>query len=953
MSLKISTLGSLKIEVNGEALANLPSRAAEALLVYLACHPHPVSRDTLATLLWEGRAQQNARGNLRTILSALRQVLGDYLIVTRYNAAFNHHANYRLDCAEFERLLAQFDTDKDIDALQNAMALYGGDFLAGFRVRDGYGFEEWALQEESRLQGLALTGWRNLAAQQLQNDDAASGVNSLNRLLAIDPYNEAARRELMLALFRRGERNAALKSYQDFQAQLRQKLDVEPETATQALYQRLKKTACPPPNNLPPPIGNFVGRVAETAQIKRLLTQPNCRLISILGAGGVGKTSLSLQAVRQTLKTHPGQFLDGVFFTPLASLQSSSFLSTTLAETLKFNFHGKKTSQAQLFDFLRQKELLLVLDNFEHLIAPDSIKWLARLLDTAPAVKVLLTSQERLNLQEEHVIDLRGLPYPAAATENAASFSAVQLFTQHAKRVQHTFNPQSKDMAAIVQLCQLVDGMPLAIELAAAETRYFSCRHIAAEIQKRLDFQSAPAHNRPARHISLRAAIEYSWALLAESERIIDVARRLAVFYGAFDLAAATKITNAAPRQLISLVDRSFLQRNERGLFEIHPLIHQFLAEKLADSPAEELTFRNRHVDYYAALAITSSGAPGDNMERHYFEVLRVVQTHLDNIIAAAIWLARRRDFSQRRLASLIETLIFYFLHTHHYQQWKAVFRKLRQSLLETPDNSAKERWLALVLSSRIAEANIHLHAYGRAKEQLRAIMDETRALGNAALLSVCLEMESILAVRAGDFSAATAYAKQALAAIETHSGQYQWPVYRTLGDIALASGDLLAAQTAHEKAFALAVEMDSRKAGLSVYKLAMGTIARRQGRLEKARLLLNEALNAARVIGKQEEIIACLIALGRAATDSGDFDGAQLLLAEGAALNDALNDYRQAALLALAQGRLAEAKQDFTGAQQFYAQSVDTFEEIDDRANLSNAQRRLAQVERRMTNDK
>ncbi|HEY83926.1 MAG TPA: hypothetical protein G4N96_02255 [Chloroflexi bacterium] len=592
------------------------------------------------------------------------------------------------------------------------------------------------------------------------------------------------------------------------------------------------------------------------------------------------------------------------------------------------------------------------MDNFEHLINPNSVQWLTQLLNTAPAVKILLTSRARLNLREEHVVDLRGLPCPAAVTtENAESFSAVQLFIQHARRVQHNFNPQSKDMAAIVQLCQMVAGMPLAIELAAAETRYFPCRHIAAEIQKRLDFQSAPADNRPARHISLRATIEYSWTLLAESEHIIDVARRLAVFHGAFDLAAATKITQATPHQLVSLVDRSFLQRNERGLFEIHLLIHQFLSEKLADSPVEEITFRNRHVDYYATLAMSASGGKDENMERHYFEVVRILQLHLDNTIAAAIWLTRRHDFSQRRLTSLIETLIFYFGHAHCYQQWKVIFRTLRQSLLENPDGNDEERWLALIFSSRIAEADIHLHAYHRATEQLRAIMDEVRALGNAALTSACLEMESILAIRAEDFLAAAAYANEALQAVKTHGGQYQWPVYRTLGDIALAAGDWAQAKSAHEKAFALAVKMDSVTEALPVYKLAMGKVAHRQGHLEEARVLLIEALDAARVLGKQEGIIACLTALGWVTTDLDDLDGAKELLAEGASLNKTLGDYRQTALLALAQGWLAEAKQNFADAQKFYEQSVDTFEEIDDRANLSRAQMRLAQIKRRMTN--
>ncbi len=946
MRCKLFTFGNVKIELDGKPIDRLPSRAAEAALIYLAYHRHPVPRDTLATLFWEGRTQKNARGNLRTIISALKQTMGDYLIITRHDVAFNHQADYWFDCAEFENLLAQFEADGDTHTLQNAIDLYRGDFLAGFHVRNGHGFEEWALPVQERLRWLAATGLRHLIRHQLRQGDYTAVLAQLNRLCILDPFDENAQRQLMLTHLRCGQRARALQNYQTFRQWLAREIDVDPEQATADLYLRIKATPFPPPQNLPAPAASFVGRTNELEAIRRLLFCPNCRLISILGPGGIGKTSLSIEAARRLLEEYPGQFLDGVFFISLVNLETSELLPYHMANAMSSILHLMEFSETQLFDFLRDKELLLILDNFEHLISPASVKWLSQLLNAAPKVKILLTSRERLNLTEEHTLDLRGLSYPAgASTRNAAEFSAIRLFLQHANRVRQKFAPGTDEMAAIVRLCQLVDGMPLAIELAAAETRYFLCSRIVSEIEDRLDFESLPAGNRPPRHASLRATIEYSWTLLAESEPVIHVARRLAVFHGSFDLAAAVNITGATPHQLVSLVDRSFLQRNEHGFFELHPLIRQFLIEKLAEHPAEEKETRSRHADWYTKLIKSAGGHEHENMERHFFEMQRTVDTHFDNIVAAALYLAHEHHFPERRIATLIESLIFHFEYSHRYQEWKIVFRQLINALQQNTDGSHEERWMTLVLSSRIVQANISLHAYDLAEKQLQAIMADVYALENRALTSACLEMKSILAARAGDFSTALAYTDEAATMVISYENHYRWSIYRTRGDIALAAGDFAQAVAAHENAFALAAAADSEAEALPVYKLALGKIARQQGHTEKARSLLNEALIAARSINKQEAIIACLTELGWVSVTLGDFETAHRQLAEGASLNKILNDRRLKALLALAQGRLAEAQKNTAEAQRFYRHGMEIFTKIDDRANLPFAQTHLARI--------
>ncbi len=936
MSLQIFTLGTLSIEMDGKPLAKLPSRAAEALLVYVACQPQPVSRDTLATLLWEGRTQQNARGNLRTVLSGLRQAVGDYLIVTRHEVAFNHTADYRLDCAEFEALLAAFAETGDIDTLQRAMNLYRGDFLAGFSLRDGLGFEEWALLTQESLRRRANNGLRRLVEYHFQRGEYEISLERIKYLLTIAPFDEKMQRRRMESLLRLGQRNAAIKSYREYRQLHFEQLGTAPDAATQALFTRIKNAEIPPVRRIPVLSAPFIGRESELTAIFRCFANPNCRLISILGPGGIGKTSIAVQAAHRLAQTQPGQFLDGIYFVPLTNLETTSLLPCKMADTLNFKLMGLETVEAQLLDFLRDKELLLILDNFEHLILPESVAWLSQILNAAPNVKILLTSRERLNLPQEYTIDLRGLPYPAAAIPNAESFGAVKLFLQHANRVQYNFDPDADELAAIIRFCQLVDGMPLAIELAAAEMRYFPCRHIVSEIEKKLDFQSAPAANRPPRHASLRATIEYSWALLAENEPILHIARRLAVFHGAFDLPAAIAVTKATPHQLISLVDRSFLYRTQTGAFEIHPLIHHFLAEKLAEHPTEEKETRLRHADWYTKLIKSAAGFEHENMERHFSEMKDAAKTHLDNIIAAALYLARYHHFPNRRLVTLIESLIFYFDYSHRYREWKSIFRQIIAALQEESDGGDEERWLILVLSSRIVQADISLHAYSRAEAQLRAMMPAVYALQNDALISACLEMQSILSARAGNFAEAFRQAEAALAAVAGHDNHYQWSVLRTLGDIAFDAGDLARAEAAHRRAFTLAAESASETEALPVFKLAMGKIARRRGRLNEAYQLLNEALTAARHGGVPERTIACLTELGWTTTAMGNYNAADAVLTEAASLAEAQGNLRLIALAFLARANLAATCDGRAAAQEFYRRSADIFRKIGDKPNLA-----------------
>src|SRR3954469_17290896 len=332
--------------------------------------------------------------------------------------------------------------------------------------------------------------------------------------------------------------------------------------------------------NLPLPRKSFLGRASELEEIDRLLEDPECRLLTLVGPGGAGKTRLALQAAARRVDRYP----HGVHFVPLASVASPDLLAPALAESIQFavdGAHSGFSAQDQLLDYLSERSTLLVLDNFEHLVEDSG--FLSELVERAPHVELLTTSRERLNVQSEWVLDVEGLGVAENGNGNGSA-SAVRLFVERARQVVPGFAVD--DATEVLRICLRVDVMPLGIELSASWASVLSCAEIAAEIEGSIDFLATSMRDVPERHRSLRAAIDQSWRLLTDEQR--SAFSRLSVFRGSFDRAAAIAFTGADLRLLSELVAKSLLRRPDFGRFELHELLRQYAAEQLRLSPAEE-----------------------------------------------------------------------------------------------------------------------------------------------------------------------------------------------------------------------------------------------------------------------------------------------------------------------------------------------------------------------------
>lgn len=360
-----------------------------------------------------------------------------------------------------------------------------------------------------------------------------------------------------------------------------------------------------PSSNLPKPLMPLVGRIAELATIQNLLHDPRCRLITLVGLGGIGKTRLAIEAATQR-----ELFADGVYFIALAPIIDSQLLMPTIAAALGISLQGAEDPQKQLSAYLQARHLLLVLDNAEHLL--NGVVWATDLLQQAQNIKILVTSRERLNLQNEWVFEVQGLPIPPdlgvfaahadAHRENGAQFSqytAIQLFVDRARRAYARFDP-AEHWPAILRICQLVEGLPLGIELAAVWVHVLSCQEIAQEIERNIAFLSSNLRDLPARHRSLRAAIGHSWLLLTPAEQ--QALQRLAIFRGAFTRAAAERVAGANLQLLAALMSKSLLQREPQGRYALHELVRQYAAEQLHTQGLFDPVYR-QYVLFYLALA--------------------------------------------------------------------------------------------------------------------------------------------------------------------------------------------------------------------------------------------------------------------------------------------------------------------------------------------------------------
>lgn len=624
--LSISLLGPFAVTRGDQPIPPFTYDKVRGLLAYLAVErERPQRRDTLCGLLWPELDQVRSRQNLSQALYALRQILEpaqpDLLLANRSEIQLNPQLPWSVDVAEFEDLTTQameYQGDAPLDLLEQAIGLYQGEFLTGFSLPDAAEYDEWLLLQRERCHLLALTCLHRLADGYERAGSYTKALNHARHLTVLDSWNEPNHRQIMRLLTALDRRGEALAHFEECRRILQEGIGVEPSEESWALFRAIrdgspvepemvqiqKKSELGRRRSLPTPRAGFVGRETELAQIERRLADPACRLLTIVGMGGMGKSQLALRATH----AHAHRFVHGAIFVSLAAVNSAQGILSTILNSLGA---PPGTGADRLAEILGPLNLLLVLDNCEHLTTHANL--FARLLDQGPTLKILTTSRQRLNLQEEWLLPLNGLDVPPDSGPvgqileigTLEKHSATRLFINCLRRVRPGLHLTSQDGVDIGQICRLLEGMPLAIELTAAWYRALPVAHMATETQRALDLLTTNLRDVPPRHRSIRAIFDYSWKLL--SADLAARLRQMALFRGGFTLSAAQTVAGASLTELAELIDRSWLRSDESGRYQMHELVRQYALERLEQehirlSQEEPKAVQARHAAHYAAF---------------------------------------------------------------------------------------------------------------------------------------------------------------------------------------------------------------------------------------------------------------------------------------------------------------------------------------------------------------
>ena len=860
--MKLITLGGL--ELKGSSFRYYTPLV---LLTYLSLEGKQ-SRDHLAELFWQHEGKVFTRrqllNNLSRALSNLRKhapeiIQSDQTLV--WSLA-------ETDVAGFQRALRAKNYAHAVDA-------YTGTFLEGHLSGWSVELEEWIFRQREQLaeqaQGVCLA----LAEQTAPwcPEDAVQHARAALRLA--EPQEELLPR--FYTLFA-GRDSALAREVQD----LARGSGVTLHGAVKEPVNQTETSA----HNLPTKGTSFVGRDVELGDVIQQLEQPSCRLLNLVGIGGVGKSRLAIQAAYELLGR---QFHNGIYYVALDALTSEALISSSIADELSLNLTGQGDELDQLAHYLGDKHLLLILDNFEHLTGGAG--FLPGLLEDCPNLKILVTSRERLQLEEEWVLPVEGLALPGEAVpaEEAQYSDAVQLFIQRAYQAQLTFALTPADLPHVLKLCQLVAGSPLALELAAVWAKMLPPEALAQEIEHNLDVLNASTRNRTERHKSLRAVFEHSWNLLSAQEQ--EVLKKSSVFVGGFTKEAAFEVTGASLSVLASLVNKSLLRVLPSGRYDRHPLIYQYTQEKLVTHPAEYKRLQEQHFSYFLALAEQSYPLLNGSEQGVWLE--RLEQDHDNFRMALTYALSCDSPEKAMRLAGKLSWFWYIRGYSKEGRDW------LKKALSQSGDLSTQAR---------------------------------AQALKGAGFL----------AAQQSDYMAAKNYSNESLAIYQNFDQPEEISsLLNNLGSISYSLGDYRESTNYFEKALIIHEKLGDKMrlgAGLANLLANLGNLAFEQGLLEKARTLSQKSLQILREIGDKKQVAGVLLDLGIIEREIGNYSSAYALINQSLVISREIG-YKQYIAYAFENiGTLARREGKYSQARNTYARSLLLWQELGDQANIATA---------------
>ena len=874
--LEASLLGTFDVR-HGEKSITIASRPAQSLFAYLiltAGTSH--RREKLAGLLWPDSLEQTARDNLHHALWKVRKALStpqkpktEYILADDLSIAFNAASEYWLDAATLEKV----DEGASADVLISVLSTYQGELLPGF-------YDEWVTLEREHLNSIFEHHMARLMSLLQDEKRWLDVLDWGERWIKLGQKPEAAFRALMSAHAMKGDMSKVVVTYERCVKSLKE-FGVAPSEQTRELYNLIKarketleagkgtivkeKRNEDPLTNLPVPVTSFIGRKKETKEIAELLL--SCRLLTMMGAGGVGKTRLAIQVANDSIN----KFKDGIFWVELVGLSDANLVPQEVARSLQVREIRGMPLIETLKTELANKNLLLIFDNCEHLI--DAVAWVAeQLLSMCPNLKILATSRERLAIFNETVW------YVPSLSENTSR----QLFVERARVVKHDIVLSDSNEVYITQICERLDRIPLAIELAAARLGVLSLEEIAKRLNSIFSLLTSGSRTALARQQTLRATIDWSFDLLTGPERILF--RRLSVFAGSFTLEATESVCgygelkrNEILDLLGRLVDKSLVvveqtPNSAETRYRLLETVRQYAFEKLT-GVAEEKPLRDQHLNFYLALA--------EDAEPHFYDPQATywhqrITSDYENISSTLDW-ADSSNNAQIVLRILGALAQYWFTHGRSFSEW---YRRVERALSQ-PEGLARTSARAKALNGMgflywgdVDPDDRH--------PQLEEALSISRELGDKWNAAISLINMGMIANEQGDYKEARACLEESLVIWQEMGAQGRPEIARNLhflGDTAMYEGDWIQAESYYQKASVLLRESGNRNV-LAFALRRLSQLAWRRGDYKKAKPLCRESLLLNYETDDPRAVIACIAGFADIAVVEGRLEHAACLMA-------------------------------------------------------------------------